>query len=374
MHALTFSGYTAHDIIRDLDVKMATGFQPNVALVFQAPGQNLMALSQSLDDRGIQVVGATTSGEIEGATVLEESCVMMAFELAPDTFASCLFAGEEDMEQKAQQLGQFATSHFEHPIVFAFASGIGIDGNSIVRGVQTGAGRDITLFGGMAADELQMNATHVFTGKNASDQGLIGLVLDGNRYEATGLSTSGWQSVGVEKVVTHSEGNVVHTIDDEPALNVYEQYFEVDGTSVAMDIGVQYPLLITRDNGDSVIRAPLMTVGDTPSLLFAGGVPQGARVKFCIPPSLEVVEHVVEEASAMQNQVPDADALVLISCAARLTALGPMVEDEVQGVFDLWNVPMVGFFSYGEIGPTRSGDCDFHNETCTLVALREIAN
>jgi hypothetical protein len=37
----------------------------------------------------------------------------------------------------------------------------------------------------------------------------------------------------------------------------------------------------------------------------------------------------------------------------------------------LWNVPMVGFFTYGEIGRNAGGATDFHNETCVLVALRE---
>ena len=33
--------------------------------------------------------------------------------------------------------------------------------------------------------------------------------------------------------------------------------------------------------------------------------------------------------------------------------------------------PMIGFFSYGEIGNVKGGACDFHNETCSLVLLKE---
>ena len=33
---------------------------------------------------------------------------------------------------------------------------------------------------------------------------------------------------------------------------------------------------------------------------------------------------------------------------------------------------MVGDFSYGEIGADTPEHCDFHNETCSLVALKEI--
>jgi len=34
-------------------------------------------------------------------------------------------------------------------------------------------------------------------------------------------------------------------------------------------------------------------------------------------------------------------------------------------------VPMVGFYTYGEIGRNAEGATDFHNETCVLVTLRE---
>jgi hypothetical protein len=32
---------------------------------------------------------------------------------------------------------------------------------------------------------------------------------------------------------------------------------------------------------------------------------------------------------------------------------------------------MVGFLSYGEIGNVANGICDFHNETCSLITIKE---
>jgi len=37
----------------------------------------------------------------------------------------------------------------------------------------------------------------------------------------------------------------------------------------------------------------------------------------------------------------------------------------------LWNVPLVGFFTYGEIGPVPNGGCDFHNHTLIPVLINE---
>ena len=243
--------------------------------------------------------------------------------------------------------------------------------------MRAGAGQNLPLFGGLAADDLKMENTYVFSSSGATEEGLIGLVLDGDRFEVEGIATSGWQSVGVDKVVTRSEANVVYAIDGEPALDVYRKYFDLDEEvgqqqSIAMALGVQFPLSVQRENGTSVLRAPLLSDPESQALIFAGGVPEGAKVKFCIPPSLDIVEQVVEEAATVQQCLPEADALILISCKARHAALGPLVEDEIEGLHSLWNAPMLGYFSYGEIGGREPQLCDFHNETCTLVTLRAI--
>jgi hypothetical protein len=37
----------------------------------------------------------------------------------------------------------------------------------------------------------------------------------------------------------------------------------------------------------------------------------------------------------------------------------------------VYNVPMAGFFSYGEYGRATGGNNEFHNMTCCWVALKE---
>ena len=67
----------------------------------------------------------------------------------------------------------------------------------------------------------------------------------------------------------------------------------------------------------------------------------------------------------------DADFMLLFSCMARHLALGPMVSDEIKHAFDKWGKPVVGFFTYGEIGMSKN-TCNFYNQTYTLVKITEI--
>ena len=55
---------------------------------------------------------------------------------------------------------------------------------------------------------------------------------------------------------------------------------------------------------------------------------------------------------------------------ARHNALGPTISEEIEDAWQKWNVPLVGFFTYGEIGSSYNAVCNFHNETFTLVSVK----
>lgn len=376
MNAQVFSGFDPAAVFDQVDA----GGSATLALVFCSPSQDIELLRRGLVERGLAVVGATTAGEIAGAEILEGAISVMLWDVDPDAFAvwSSGRSEAETVGAVSVRLGQAAVDRFARPVVFAFASGVATDGESVVRGVESGAGRPLPLYGGLAGDDFQMVETRVFTGDEVCTEGVVGLVLDGDRYDVSGLATNGWQPVGIAKEVTRAEGNVVYELDGTPILDVYADYLDLGdllagGAGIAMSLGVQYPLSLEREGADAVVRAPLLSDPESGGLIFAGAVAEGARVRFCVPPSLEVVDRAVVDAAALRDRTPDADAVLLVSCKARHQALGPIAEDEVEGFHGLWNVPMAGFFSYGEIGAGPSGRCDFHNETCSLVTVRERA-
>lgn len=375
------SAHALEDLLAQIDSEYASGLNPTLALVFCSPDWDIHAVHDALVERGLTVVGATTAGEIAQSEVTEGGCSVMLWEAAPDSFEvwSESRAAGESMEDVSRRLGQAATEWFAQPIVLTFASGLTTDGDAVVRGVEAGAGKPLPLYGGLAGDDLRMEQTQVFSNGTVTSDGLVGLVLDGCRYHVESIATSGWKPVGIAKTVTRSEANAVYELDGESVLDVYGKYLNMgdlraSNVSIVMDLGVQYPISVERPDGTTVIRAPLLSDPETDALVFAGAVPEGARVRFCVPPSLDIVDHVIEDASDLRRQIPEADAVVLVSCTARRTALGPIVEDEIQGLSDVWGAPLAGYFSYGEIGGPTGGGCDFHNETCMLLAVRETSH
>jgi hypothetical protein len=264
--------------------------------------------------------------------------------------------------------GRWARASFDRGPILIMGTGLTSDGEQIVRGVLREAGADTPIFGGLAGDDWRLTRTYVFTGRRISTEGVIALAFDGNRVALDGVATSGWVAVGAEKTVTSAEGNIVHTIDGVPAMDVYKDYL---GLSSDTDLIIaEYPLQLQRD-GYTVLRAALMAAPGSRSLVYGGTVPEGSKVRFSCSPGTAITEHALGDLRELRQRAPAADALLLFSCKARHMALGPLAEDEVEPIQRLWQAPMVGFYTYGEIGRSARGATDFHNETCVLVTLRE---
>jgi hypothetical protein len=368
----------AADSVETLERQLATlrdgEFAPTLAIVFASVTHDLAEVGRVFREAGIDVFGASSSGEIVGGgagdVIRERSIVALLVDLDRSAYGIRLVDQDgRTSHDLGVAAGRWARATFDRGPLVVLAAGLTTDGEQIVRGLQSEMGPDAPIFGGFAGDDWKLTRTFVFTGRKLGSEGILVLAFDGDRVTLDGVASSGWVAVGAEKTVTKAEGNIVHTIDGVPALDVYKDYL---GLTNDTDLIIpEYPLQIQRD-GYSVLRAALMALPETRSLVFAGTVPEGAKVRFSCSPGATITDQALNEIRAFHHRVPDADALLLFSCKARHFALGPLAEDEVGPMQRLWNVPMVGFYTYGEFGKNAAGATDFHNETCVLVALKEI--
>jgi hypothetical protein len=374
MNARALTAESVADLERGIQALRADGFAPTLAIVFASVKHEIPEVARVFLDARIDVFGASSAGEMcsgqASDVVRENSIAALLLDLDPTAFRIRLgdLDGRTSYELGAAG-GRWARAAFDRGPILVMATGLTTDGEQIVRGLQAETGADTPIFGGLAGDDLRFTRTFVFTGRKITSRGGVVLAFDGDRVAVDGIASSGWVAVGLEKTVTKAEGNVVHTIDGVPALDLYKDYL---GLELDSDIRIpEYPLQIQRE-GYSVLRAALTSMPETRSLVYAGTVDEGAKVRFSCSPGSQITDQTLDEFRAFHRRAPAADALILFSCKGRHMALGPLAEDEVGPLQQLWNRPMVGFFTYGEIGRNAQGATDFHNETCVLVALREI--
>jgi hypothetical protein len=386
MKAKTIKADSTEAIAKEIDNATSDGFIPTLAIVFLSIKQDCKAVSEILDKRNMAVFGATTSGEFIDGNIEEGSIVMMLLDMNPAYFKlEFLETSKEAALETAKKLGVIGKETFTNPSLIIATGGVFIDGEQIIEGIIQGFGkpsssngREVTVFGGMAGDDLLAEKPLVFTNGKSRDNALIALIIDEDKIDVRGIATCGWKAIGTAKTVTKSEGNTVYTIDDKPALDMLMKYLGVeikqdDNKKIVTFLNSwYYPLQLERENGDTVIRATRFANREDRSLICTGGVPQGSKIKFSLPPDFDSIEIVVAECESIKdNAQQQADALIMFSCVSRHLSFGVLIKEEIEQVQKVWDAPMVGFFTYGEYGKSKIGKNEFHNNACCVVALKE---
>ncbi len=379
MNAKSIKGKSPQEINESLRQVMDDGFAPTLAIVFLSIKQDRDAISEILDNAGISIFGATSAGEFIDEEIGEESTAILLIEIERAAF-TVLFedVGARSTRSVANSMGQTSLSLFSNPAFIVCGSGVTADGEMIIRGIEDVVGANLTIFGGMAGDDFTMSGTFVITNGKSSDNGIVAIVLDQDKFILEGQATCGWKSVGTTKTITKSEGCWVHSIDNEPALDMIVKYMGITSLNkeieneIVLNIGSNFPMELQLQNGSTVMRTAMLANWKDNSFMCAGNVPQGSKIRFTLPADFEVIDDVVSACKEVKDtELPQADVMILFSCKARHIAFGPLIGREIQGLKNIWNVPMVGYFAYGEFGKANKGKQEFHNITCCWVALKE---
>ena len=384
MKAKSIKGKSPDEIQSALQQSMADGFKPTLAIVFISIKQDRKAIAELLHNRGIDILGATSCGEFINGYQDQGSAVILLLNL-PREFYTILFEdiADSNLANAAVRMAEAALQKFKQPAFILCSTGISVkgeylDGEMLVRSIESVVGPQVNIYGGMAGDDYTVTGTYVFTHGKESDTGIAALVLDEDKISLQGMAISGWKPLGISRTVTKSEDGWIYTIDDQPAVDMYMKYLgltpttETDKYKIFEAVGVHYPFQVERAKGEPVLRTPMAVDRNKNALMCDFDVPQGSKLRFSMPPDFDIVDTVIKKASELKNTThTDAEAVLVFSCAGRLSALGPMANAENEGLHEVWKAPMAGFFTYGEYGRAINGKQEFHSTTCCWVALKE---
>jgi hypothetical protein len=384
MIAKSIRGKSPDEMQVALNASMADGFKPTLAIVFISIKQDRAAVCEILHQNDIDILGATSSGEFIDGYQSEGEIAILLLNIDRNNY-SILFEdiGERSLEDATGKLVHDAFRKFEKPAFILITTllrsdGKLLDGEGMVLQIEKLAGPGITMFGGMAGDDITFTGTWIFTHDQSSDYGMAALVLNEKKIELLGLALSGWKPMGILRTATKTEGNLIYSIDNRPALEMYLHYLghtesSLDGQVKFFEtVGNYYPFQIERENREPKMCNPIGYDKEKQALICESDVPQGSRLRFSTPPDFDIIDTVISKADELKNKVrAEADALLIFSCAGRLSALGPMAHEENEGLYKVWNAPMAGFYTYGEYGKGLNGKHEFHSTTSSWVALKE---
>ncbi len=333
---------------------------------------------QGIDDAwpGIALIGCTTDGEISsGLGFREDSAVLIL--LGSDTVEITAGLGRDvskNITAACAQAIASATSGITNApaLCITLPESLTTSGQQIVEALGQELGANVPVIGASAGDSFQMTGTYQFSGREVCSDSVPVLLFSGPLLYSVAVE-SGWKPMGEPGLVTRSVGTVVHEIDGLPAIDFYRQRLGEQAVP-----GPEIPLAILDDQG--AVTSLRATVGeideDTGAVTFLGDVREGAMVQITVADRGAILDgcgESIRKAFAGYPHGKTPAAALVFSCAARKMLLGTHTGEEIDIVKSVLGsqVPVCGFYGYGEIGPRDNDDPEskYHNETFVSLVL-----
>ena len=373
MKAKSIRGSSVEEIQSELRLCMTDDYKPTLAFVFLTKIEEIDAITAMMDVTSISIFGVSTSQKFCEQGIEEEGIVVLLMDINPKHFK--IIVKDFDAATAyatACEIGTVGKEMFNHPAFIISTADLRTPGEDVIRGIVDKAGIEVPVIGGASGEPINFLGT-VFTNHSKSNFGMISLIIDEDKIDVKGVAVSGWKPVGTEKKITKSEGIWIYTIDNEPAIDVIRKFLGKEMLEIDKLEGLDsFPLQIQRKGGKPMMRPIVLWNNDNKAIMVGGPVEEGAVFRFSLPPDLEVIDTVIASTKTIkENELPEADAMLVFSCVGRLSSLGPMLDSELDGLAATWNVPMAGFFSLGEFGKLDDTRPEFHGTTVSWVALKE---
>jgi hypothetical protein len=323
------------------------------------------------------ILGCSTSGEIVGDTVVDDSVIATAvdFEHTRLRTASATIAegksSYEVGEELARQLNDPSLRH-----VFVLSDGLNVNGSDLSRGLASGVSEGVSITGGLSGDGTNFAETWVIADDAAGPKRLAAVGLYGDDLRVGYASMGGWKPFGPLRTITRAEGNVLYELDGQSALDLYKTYLG-DHADQLPGSALLFPIVVTEVHGDQgVVRTVLAVDEQAKSMTFAGDIPEGGTAQLMKTSVDDLVDGATAAAEASLSGLGDTrpDLALLVSCVGRKLVMKQRIEEEVEAIRDVFgaDTKIAGFYSYGELCPfEQGGECRLHNQTMTITAFAE---
>jgi hypothetical protein len=297
-----------------------------LVLAFGSPPQEVAAarlaeLAAALPQA--QLAGCSTAGEILDRRVADGGMSVAVARFTHTTLrrAEVDVAAPTDSRRAGRELaGALVAPGLRGVLVLS--DGLRVNGTELLNGVKEVLPAGVVVSGGLAGDGDRFAATWVVC-QGRPTAGVVSAVgLYGDLIQVGHGSRGGWDSFGVERQVTRSDGNVLYELDGEPALALYRRYLG-DRAAGLPATALLFPLALCADDGGAGLVRTVLAVDEAEqSMTFAGDVPQGGRVQLMRANFDRLVEGAATAGrQARRGQDTGAGCLaVAISCASTTSA------------------------------------------------------
>lgn len=354
----------------------AIGPEPDLVVLFAGPPQTgamedvAHAVRELLRPRSF--IGCTASTVVGGAREVEDTgaisiwaatgitarALRLAVMRTPDGPAISGFPHRDDLPPDAEALLVLADP-FSFPV------------DQLLTGLRTQAGIDLPVIGGLASAARGPGGNRLVLDGDVFGEGAVVAVLGGGAIEA--VVSQGCRPVGDPMIVTKGEGNLVHELAGQPALQRVQEVLhhlspeDIERARQGLHIGrVVDESKAEFERGDFLIRNVLGADSSAGAVAIGDEVEIGSTVQLQVRDASSADEDLRALMSGRR-----AGGALLFTCNGRGTHLFGRPDHDASIISDaLGGVAVAGMSCAGEIGPV-GGRSFLHGFTASIALFRD---
>lgn len=357
----------------------------HLAIVFTTPTFAIQSLPKNILlalDASLPLIGCSAVNVIAPEGVQKEGLVLMLLSLpsAKISYGSVDLTQHKDAFLSGQELGSYLLSGVKglrRELCLMLSDGLCENIPGVIKGLQNALGRSFPFIGAGASDNFKFKQSAQFCNDTILYKGTVAALFTGKLNYAIGIR-HGWKPLGKIHTITESYANSIKKIDGKKAGFLYEDYFAKTLTELKKEllhINILYPIGMYLEGENEYLLRNVISINDDGSLITQGDVPQGSSIRLMIGTKESALEAARQAAAQVKTSMrnKNIDFALVMSSASRARLLGRNLDAEIQAIKEILGpeVPLAGFYSYGEYAPLGSisyyGQTYLHNQTIAIV-------
>jgi hypothetical protein len=371
-------------------LKEAGVSKPDFVFMFGSIGYDQRSLVRAVREStgGAPLSGCSAEGTINGDQIDESGFSVVVTAISSDElhWTNGLATGlEDDPRAVGKQVAQELLPHLSSDTIglFVFPDGFTENFDHFIAGLEENlpSERFLPMWGGGAANNFnQEEPTYQYCDDEVIFGGVSYALLSGEAQTAWANSHS-LIPIGGERIVTRSQGNIIYEIDGKPAAEVLKEYLpehalvaDRDWLRYAISLALLFRAPSYMKDEDYVVRGvPQLSLTEG-SITVQTEVEEGTSVWFSSRDKERITTGFDRMAQQIEEQLGGEQPKLVFQfeCVTRGHVM--FREQEKLQLLKRFrqsvgqDVPWVGFYTVGEIGPVEEHN-DIHRFASVVLAL-----
>ncbi|MBU1262294.1 FIST C-terminal domain-containing protein [bacterium] len=355
------------------------GEKPSLIILFSSSIFELEKLLPQivLKSEYCPMIGCTTSGEITNMGISFGSLVVVAVKCEASEGIRPVAVSDICGNERASgsRLAKEIEDVDRDGTLLIFPDGLLSHGTALVKGIQENLDPRIQIIGACAGDDLKRQRTYQFRNGEILTEALTGGLFFINGQQKVSLQ-HGFYPAFPPMCVTRSKENVIYELDHHRATKVYLESLGLSENDMAFSPVEDLketkvsPIGIPQISGDYLIKR-FLKFGKDGSIACDSFIPQNTIVRIMGQDTNSLIKATRKSAEDIARTIKKPKIIFVFACSSRMLILGEEAEKEIDQIKDVFgkDVPIAGFYGYGEIGSLSARKGTFNNKSVVLWAI-----